>query len=81
MVGGSSRMLLIQKKLQDMFGDKVEILEKPELAVGRGAALLASMAEAKESGQNLNVPHALSIQETLPIGIGLEIYDETTRRV
>jgi molecular chaperone DnaK (HSP70) len=81
MVGGSSKMLLVQSRLRDWFGDKVELVEKPELAVARGAALMASMSEAKVSGQNRNCPYMMSIEQTLPIGIGFQVNDPLTNRL
>lgn len=80
MVGGSSRMLLVQASLRNVFGEKVEVLDRPEEAVARGAALIASISEAKQSGQNEHGVYALSIAESLPIGIGFKVYDVTTGR-
>jgi molecular chaperone DnaK (HSP70) len=81
MVGGSSKMLLVQARLRDWFGEKVEVVDRPELAVARGAALMASMSEARVSGQNSNCPYMMSIEQTLPIGIGFEVRDTVTQRL
>ncbi|GAQ91694.1 hypothetical protein KFL_008360020 [Klebsormidium nitens] len=47
MVGGSSRVLPVQSSLRKVFGEKVEVLDRPEEAVARGAALMASISEAR----------------------------------
>ncbi|GAQ90583.1 HSPA1_8 [Klebsormidium nitens] len=80
MVGGSSKMLLVQSSLRKVFGEKVEVLDRPEEAVARGAALMASISEARQSGQNEHGVYAMSIAESLPIGIGFRVHDVTTER-
>jgi molecular chaperone DnaK (HSP70) len=73
-------MLLIQSSLREAFGDKVEVLERPELAVARGAALIAASAEAKESGHSVHAVYMPSIDESLPMGVGFQVSDVTTDR-
>lgn len=73
-------MLLVQSNLRKVFGEKVEVLNRPEEAVARGAALMASISEARESGQSEHGVCMMSIAESLPIGIGFKVYDCTTGR-
>lgn len=52
MVGGSTRMPMIQKMLNDRYGDKVQFSD-PDKAVAKGAAIIADMKKKEENAELL----------------------------
>lgn len=42
MVGGSSNIPAIQRRMEDVFGSRVEIADEPDAAISRGAAIVAA---------------------------------------
>jgi molecular chaperone DnaK len=42
MVGGSSNIPAIQRRMEDLFGSRVEIANEPDAAISRGAAIVAA---------------------------------------
>lgn len=73
MVGGSSKLTLMQEKLKARFGDKVKLLNDPDVAVALGAAKLAWLDEQSEGkGEETEGARVITMQDSVPIGLGIE---------
>ncbi|MCB9743515.1 MAG: Hsp70 family protein [Alphaproteobacteria bacterium] len=90
MVGGSSRLRLVQAWLKERAGDKVVLADQPDLAVARGAALLARQLDqgkaieledlpdhpdAIETSANEESELSLDVTSQLPRGVGVLYFD------
>ncbi|MCX7820496.1 MAG: Hsp70 family protein [Brevinematales bacterium] len=65
MVGGSSKIPLIRKKVSEFFGKNVDTSIDPEFAVAKGAALQAGIIQGEKSG--------LVLVDVIPLSLGIEV--------
>ncbi|MCB9762459.1 MAG: Hsp70 family protein [Alphaproteobacteria bacterium] len=85
MVGGSSRLKLVQSWLQERAGDKVSLSDRPDLAVARGAAVLGR--ELARGGapialeDDADEPGATPPDDAETTGITLDITSQLPRGV
>jgi molecular chaperone DnaK (HSP70) len=78
LVGGSTYLPIVRKKLRDLFGkDKVKCFINPELAVGMGAALYTSFKTQIEIEQ---IPD-LAESRTMPHSLGIEVKGEKFSKI
>lgn len=80
MVGGSSQLILMQKKLEDMFPGKVHRVNNPDVAVAMGAARLAWLYEQTTRGGTADGARALTISDSVPIGLGISALNDLNQR-
>lgn len=65
MVGGSSKIPFIRKKVSEFFGKDVDSSIDPEYAVAKGAAIQAGIIEGEKSG--------LVLVDVIPLSLGIEV--------
>jgi molecular chaperone DnaK len=79
LVGGSSRMPMVQKMLEEDSGKKVDRSLSPDEAVAHGAALYAGLLIAKSRSSGLEKP-AMSVTNVNSHDLGVLSKDSTTGR-
>lgn len=82
LVGGSSRLRVVQAWLRERAGERVRLSDRPDLAVARGAAMLGweleQRSRALDLGDGLGEATAspsFSVVNQLPRGVGVLVYD------
>lgn len=55
MVGGSSNIPAIRRRMEDLFGSRVEIADEPDAAISRGAAIVAAEGWAPFAARRITV--------------------------
>jgi hypothetical protein len=55
MVGGSSKIPAIQRRMEDLFGSRVELANEPDAAISRGAAIVAAEGWLPFAARKLSV--------------------------
>ena len=70
LVGGQSKMPLVQKKLQDWFGREIDFSIHPDEVVALGGALMAEAIVHQEENQQM-----FSLVDVLPLQIGIQRED------
>ncbi len=65
LVGGSSRIPYIRRRVSEFFGKEVDTSIEPEYAVAKGAALQASIIEGSKDG--------LVLVDVIPLSLGIEV--------
>lgn len=65
MVGGSSKIPFIRKKVSEFFGKDVDSSIDPEYAVAKGAAIQAGIIDGEKSG--------LVLVDVIPLSLGIEV--------
>ncbi len=65
MVGGSSKIPFIRKKVSEYFHKEVDTSIEPEYAVAKGAALQAGIVQGEKSG--------LVLIDVIPLSLGIEV--------
>ena len=71
MVGGSSQVKLMQRKLEERFPSKVVCVNNPDIVVAEGACKMAWLYESSMRGA-VGASRALTIADCVPIGLGME---------
>ena len=66
LVGGSTRMPLVQNFVEELFGKKPNLSQHPDEAVALGAVLQAAMLEG-------NLPH-ITLLDITPLSLGIETF-------
>ncbi|MFN8817233.1 MAG: Hsp70 family protein [bacterium] len=75
LVGGSTRVPLVRRKVAELFGCEPYTAIDPDLAVGLGAAVQAAVLEAKErggGGGGVGGAGGMMLLDVVPLSLGLE---------
>lgn len=82
LVGGSSRLRVVQAWLRERAGDRIRLSDRPDLAVARGAAILgwelSQGARPLDLGEELETrapAPRFSVVNQLPRGVGVLVFD------